>query len=69
MGVRLFGCHTGNSSDVTLAFKDAQVIQPVSMGENDNKDDTDDIDDIDVTDDIQYVHWALRLRLTEKYNK
>ena len=56
LGVRLFGCQAGNSSDVTLAFEDAQVIQPVSMGENDNTDNTDDIDDIDDTDDIQYVH-------------
>ena len=26
-------CHAGNSSDVTLAFKDAQVIPPFSMGD------------------------------------
>ena len=35
----------GNSSYVTLAFEDAQVIQPCSREKTDNTDDTDDTDD------------------------
>ena len=48
----------GNSSDVTLAFEDAQVIPPFSWKETDDtdymygRDDTDDIDDTDNADDI-----------------
>ena len=33
--------HVGNSSDVTLAFEDAQAIQPFSGENTDNTDDTD----------------------------
>ena len=35
----------GNSSDVTLAFEDAHVIQHFSREKTDNTDDTDDTDD------------------------
>ena len=49
----MFGCLDGNSSDVTLAFENAQVIQPFSSEETDKKkkmihhdDDDDDDDDI-----------------------
>ena len=51
----LFGClfvvslvvclHVGNTSDVTLAFKDAQVIQPLSREKTYNTDDTDDTEE------------------------
>ena len=30
--VNMFGCQVGNSSDVTLAFEDAQVIQTFLWG-------------------------------------
>ena len=43
--------HFGDHPDVTLAFEDAQVIQPFSREETDNTDDTDDTDDTDYTDD------------------
>ena len=45
----LFGRHTGDSSDVTLAFEDAQVIPPFSREETKITDDLDDIDDTDDT--------------------
>ena len=35
----------------SLAFEDAQVIQPFSRGETDDTDNTDDADDIDYTYD------------------
>ena len=50
-------CHVGDSSDVTLAFEDAQFIPPFSWKETNDtyyiyrRDDTDDIDDKDNTDD------------------
>ena len=50
----LFGClvgNVGNSSDVTLAFEDAQIIQPFSREKTYNTDDTDDTEDTDDTDD------------------
>ena len=37
---RLYGCHAGDSSDVTLAFEDAQVMPPFSREETDNTDNT-----------------------------
>ena len=43
--------HAGDSSDVTLAFEDAQVIQPFSREETDDTVDTDDTDDTDDTYD------------------
>ena len=43
-------CHSGDSSYVTLAFEDAQVIQLFCREETDNADDTDDTDDINDTD-------------------
>ena len=42
--VQTVGCHAGNSSDVTLVFEDAQVIQLFSRKETDNTDDADDTD-------------------------
>ena len=48
-------CNAGNSSDVTLAFEDAQLILPFSREETDDTDDTnytEDTDDTDDTDDI-----------------
>ena len=50
-GVHSFGCHAGNSSDVTLAFENAQVIHPFARDETDSSDDTDDTDDTDNIDD------------------
>ena len=49
----LFGvfCHAGDSYDVTLAFKDDQVIPPFSREETVDTDDTDDTDNTDNTDD------------------
>ena len=50
----LFVCHSRNSSDVTLAFEDAQVIPPLSRKEFDDTDYTDVTDDtydMDDTDD------------------
>ena len=52
----LVGCclHAGHSSDVTLAFEDAQDISPFSGEETDdanNTDDTDCTDDTDETDE------------------
>ena len=37
--------------DVTLAFEDAQVIQPFPTKETDNTDDTDDTENTESTDD------------------
>ena len=51
-------CHAGDSSDVTLAFEDAQGIPPFSKEETENTDDiddTDDRDDEDDTDDTDYT--------------
>ena len=45
----LFG-HTGNISDVTLAFEDTQVIPPFSREESDDTDKTDDTDNTDTND-------------------
>ena len=45
--------HVGNSSDLTLAFEDSQVIQPFSREKTDNTDDTDDTDDTEGTDDTE----------------
>ena len=47
MVVPFFVCPAGASSDVTLAFEDAQGIPPFSRKETENKDDTDDTDDTD----------------------
>ena len=41
----LVNCHAGDSSDVTLAFKDAQVIPPFSKEQTENTYDTYDTDD------------------------
>ena len=49
--LRLSGHHLGDSSDVTLAFEHAQVIQPFSREQTDSTDNTDDIDDTEGTDD------------------
>ena len=49
--VLLTGCNAGDSSDVTQAFEDAQVIQPFSREVTENTDDTDDKDDTDDTDE------------------
>ena len=46
----MFRRHAGDSSDVTLAFEDAQAIPPFSREETKNNDDSDDSDDIDDTD-------------------
>ena len=46
-------CHPGNSSDVTLAFEDDQVIWPFSREETDNTGDTDDTDNTDDTYDTE----------------
>ena len=51
MVVRSVVRHASDSSDVTLAFKDAQVIQLFFMEKTDNTDDTDDTDDRDDTND------------------
>ena len=48
-------CHVGDSSDVTPAFEDSQIIQPLSREETDNTDDTDDTEDTDDTDDTDYT--------------
>ena len=37
--------HVGNCSHVTLAFEDAQVIEPFSRETTDNTDDTDDTEE------------------------
>ena len=53
-------CHAGDSSDVTLAFEDSQVIPPFSKEETENTEDTDDIDDTDytdATDDTDNTFW------------
>ena len=59
----LFVClHGGNSSDVTLAIKDAQVIHHLSGEETENTDDaydTADTDDTDDTDDIESIENIL----------
>ena len=47
--------HTGDSSDVTLAFEDAQFIPPFSREETDDKDVTDTTDDTDDTADTDYT--------------
>ena len=47
---RSVGRHTGDSSDVTLAFEDAQFIPLFSREETVNTDDTDDTDDTDNTE-------------------
>ena len=40
---RLVSCrHVGHSSDVTLAFEDAQIIKAFSREKTDSTDDTDD---------------------------
>ena len=38
-------CHIGNCSHVTLAFEDAQVIEPFSRETTNNIDDTDDTEE------------------------
>ena len=43
--------NTDDSSDVTLAFEDAQTISHFSWEETDDRDDRDDTDDTDVTND------------------
>ena len=45
--------HADDSFDGTLAFEDAQVIQPFSIEKTDNTDDTDYTDDTDDTDDTE----------------
>ena len=72
-------CHICNSSDVTLAFVDAQVIPPFSREETDDTDKTDetdgtdDTDDRDDTDDTVQTCWKyrkyLRYRRYRKYRK
>ena len=57
----LVACNAGNSSDVTLAFEDAQPIPPLSREETDDTDDTDEADDTDDTDDTDYTDkWCLQ---------
>ena len=48
---RLFVCHTGNNSDVSLAFEDAKVIPSFSWEETDDTDNSNDIDDTNDPDD------------------
>ena len=45
--------HVGNSSDVTLAFEDVQVIRPLSIEKTANTNDTDDTNNTDDTDDTK----------------
>ena len=45
--------HTGDSSDVTLAFEDAQITPPFLWEKTDDNDDTEDTDDTDDTDDTE----------------
>ena len=52
--ILLVVCYAADSSDVTLAFEDAQVIQPFSREETDARDDTDARDETDDTDDTDY---------------
>ena len=56
----MFGCHhSGNSSDVTPAYEDAQGTPPFSReetGDTDNTVDTDDTNDTDDTD-ISVTFW------------
>ena len=47
---RSVGRHADNSSDVNLAFEDAQGIPPLSREENDDTNNTDDTVDTDDTD-------------------
>ena len=47
----VFVCHAGNSSDVTLAFEDAQITPPFSREETENTGYTYDTDDTDGTDE------------------
>ena len=70
----LVRCHAGDSSDVTLAFKNAKVVPPfskketddtddtVGTGDRDDRDDKDDIDDTDDTDD-NGIGWNMPGRL------
>ena len=56
LGCCSFGCrccHAGNSSEVTLAFEDDQVIPPFSREETDDTDNTDDTYD---TEDTVYTY-------------
>ena len=60
------GCHhVGDSSDVTLAFEDAQVIKPFSREKTDNIDDTDDTDDTDGTEDTDDTESTENTESTE----
>ena len=58
VGLLVGCCHAGNSSDVTLAFEDDQVIAPFSREETDDTDYTDDKDDTDDTDDTEDTDYT-----------
>ena len=63
---RLVIRHAADSSDVTLAFEDPQVIPPFSREETDNTDDKDDTDDIDDIDSVLAGSQVKNRKISEK---
>ena len=64
-------CHTGDISDFTLAFEDAQVIPPFFREETENTDDTDDTGEkmIQMLQEVQKVQKVQNVQNVQNVQK